>query len=237
MEIQTQTIEFITIPKATWDQVFAENKHLKTENLTLQAQLREFDAAALSAAKETIEELQEENRQLKEENKQLKARLEKMENRVSCLESEKRKLRNLFLMGSLGYNMIDVALQFVYSETKLKAKRRQIKSILELEKDQLSDEERQRLDEFKALQWDGGKIKWDEDWEELIYELTNSRVGLAHPTTFEEGEDAVISPEQLQTAAKSSFNSHKSIGKLTQVHAMVDFLDQITRLLQRPLLS
>ncbi len=174
--------EAVVVPKMIWDQLIAENESLKKENTDLRAQLRASNAAALSTAHETIAQLREENRLLKEENESLKSRLQEMEQRISDLESDKkksderwkrldaerRKERNMFLMGSLGYNMLDVALQYVYGEAKLKQKRREIRSFEELNRDHKTDAERTQWAAFKAKNW--GPVKWADGWDDIIYE-------------------------------------------------------------------
>lgn len=160
-----------------------------------------------------------------------------IDERLARLEAEMRKHRDWLLMGSLGCNMLDVALLFVYGEAKLKMKRRKIKSIEELENDQLSSVERERWQDFKTRQW--GNVKWDAGWGEVLFDLAKAR-GLERPATYKDDDDEndVISSEQLQKVATNLFTHRRSPlkDKLPQIHCMIDFLDHVTRDLQRPLL-
>lgn len=89
--------------------------------------------------------------------------------------------------------------------------------------------------EFKTVMF-SDNLKWNEDWLDIIHEITSFRVGPAHPTKYDEKDEDVISPKQLQSVATAMYNSRASTETRTELHNMVTFLDQITRRLGRPLL-
>ena len=110
-----------------------------------------------------------------------------------------------------------------------------IRSFQELDKDSKSREQQHQWNAFQSRAW--GKCKWKEEWEDVIFDLTSNRVGPAHSTSLESDDEEVVSPDQLKDAASTMYKSKELQETKESIHDIVDFLDQITRELQRPLLS
>jgi len=241
--------EVVSIPKETFVLLQIERANLIAENIDLKQKLQnekeEYTKDLKARVKmyekvqKTVEDLQTENKQLKQENQELREKLAKLEKdfddlrkdykdlkgRFGKIERRMREDRNRLLLGSIAYNFMDCAIEYVFEKKNLRAQRKVLHSISDIGSANKTEEEKGRFDEFVNLYL-------AEELDDVLQEFTGSeRIKQAHPTTLDEDDDEVPKSIDLQNIIKAIYKKNKDIRE--DGIRLVDFLDKISRILKR----
>lgn len=146
-------------------------------------------------------------------------RQQKMEKEMRILLAEKQKNDDILLLGSLGYNVIEATLQFVFGKDELRERRKKLWSI-EATRNAQKTQTQQEC-------WAAFEQKWDDVVEGLTGE---KRVSIAHPVSVDPDDpERVATPQEVCAVVRRVYQArkHKEMRELTL--ALVDFMSSFHR--------
>ena len=155
--------------------------------------------------------------------KQESERQQKMEKEMRILLAAKQKNNDILLLGSLGYNVIEATLQFVFGKAELRERRKKLRSIEAIQNAQKTQTQQEC--------WAAFEQKWKEEWEDVVEELTGEkRVSIAHPVSVDPDDpERVATPEEVCAVVGRVYQARKHKGMQELTLALVDFMSSFHR--------
>jgi len=180
----------------------------------------------------------EENGKLKEKIAILENRLEDTQIRLTKVEKElpilKRKIELQhfrLLVGSIAYNYVEAAIEFVFGRGSLKELRKRLHSLKDIENEHKTTDEESRWDTFN-------KNYYSEEFDDVLEEFRgDKRTSVAHPTTIEEDGENPPQPKELTAIVDDLYKQKSKKDFRAQAHQLIHQLDQLARILGRDLLQ
>jgi len=215
-----------------------EIETLKKNNEKLKTQQKHSDEQIKKLKKEN-EALRQENESLKQEIKELKAELTKVKDEMTQLQKSIKKMENThklkryrLLLGSVRFNYIESAIQYIFGEKKVKSLRKSLCTFNDIQNADKTNEETTRFKEFAAQ-------FYNDDFEEVLEAFGEGRNEFAHPTTLEDEEDGApcAEPEDLDSIVDQVYQNKKYKILKEQAKKLISTQDKLAHQLGRSFLQ